>query len=741
MSGRRLGAQHFVGALLSAVLATAAVAHPVVGAFERFYAGVTDETRIVDGGLLLLNELNCVACHAAPETWRAQVPGRGRISLAGAGERWRGDAIGTFIATPHAVKAGTTMPQLGTGDPAEAKALAAYVGSIAPASPPKPKSFPTGSAPLGRRLFHAVGCVACHGAKEDGVGGSAGSAAVPIGLASHYERTALAAFLQNPLHTRPAGRMPATELTNAEASDLAAYLHELGSQPAATRTVALSGTTPSDAALVAHGRAQFVARNCAACHESGDGLAPRTAKPLAVLETEKGCLAPASAPASDAPRFELSEPQRRALAAALRRVQTTPVPAAQTAEQRVAAKFEQLNCYACHEWRGRGGVEATRTKFFTATDSAVESLGELGHLPPKLDSAGRKLTPAWLEKLLWGQGGGVRPYMTARMPRFGADAAGELGALLGEACRPAKPQEIDTSGSKGHQRFATGRTLLGTGGGGIGCVACHGLKGREPAGVRAINLTHTAQRLQPEYFKALLLDPQGVQPGTIMPPLFAGRKGAANEIESIWTYFKELDQSDVLPDGLAIAGSFELKPAEEGKPIVFRTFLEGAGTQAIAVGFPAGVHAAFDAFEVRWALAWQGGFLDAQSNWEERPMKPVKPLGEAKRVLATHLPLARLGSATDPWPTKFGAYAGYVFKGYRLATDGTPTFRYTIDELEVEDTVRPASDGRSLRRTLTLRGGKSAEANWYFRGLGPGLAPQPVVWRDGVAIIEETISL
>jgi hypothetical protein len=407
----------------------------------------------------------------------------------------------------------------------------------------------------------------------------------------------------------------------------------------------------------------------------------------------------------------------------------------------VTAKFEQLNCLACLEWRGRGGVEAGRTRFFTATDSAVESLGEIGHLPPKLDQAGRKLTAAWLEKLLAGTGGGVRPAMTARMPRFGAAAAGELVPLLEEACRPVRPQEIDTSGSLSHQRFATGRTLLGTGAGGLGCVSCHGLKQREPAGVRAVNLTHTAQRLRPEYFKALLLDPQGVQPGTVMPPLLAGRAGAAKEIESMWTYFKELDQSEVLPEGLAAAGSFELKPAAEGRPIVFRTFLEGAGTQAVAVGFPAGVHAAFDAAEVRWALAWRGRFLDAQSNWEERAMKPVKPLGEGRLMLPAHLPLARLDAATAAWPTTYGRAAGYVFKGYRLDAAGVPTFRYMVGGLEVEDTVRPTADGTGLRRTVTVRGGGAETGAWYFRGVTAAAVPRGAEWREGAAVFEETIAL
>jgi cytochrome c2 len=695
-------------------------AHPIVASYERFHS-TASESAGIEGGVLLLNELNCVACHAPPDAWRERLPGRGRIALNDVGSKLPEERMAEFIAAPAILKPGTTMPSVAK-PPADARSIAAYLAEFK--MPLVPPALPMGDATRGQQLFETIGCAACHAPPKT----ATSYPSVPIALASHYERNALIAFLKNPLHTRPGGRMPATEMTEAEACDVAAYLKP-GDVARAARAVGSEGDAQA-------GRARFVTLSCAACHDIGEPAPASVATPLDRVRVGQGCLA--SEPGATAADFSLNQSQRRALAAALGAIQSTPSPAKMTVEQRVTAKFEQLNCYACHEWRGRGGAEPARARFFTATDSAVESLGEIGHLPPKLDAAGRKLTPAWLQKLLWGGSGGVRPYMTARMPRYGEMAAGELVSLLGEACRPAQPQTIDTSGGQGHQRFATGRTLLGSGTGGIGCVACHGLKNREPSGVRTINLTHTAQRLQPEYFKALLLDPQGVQPGTIMPPLFAGRKAADKEIESIWTYFKELDQSDLLPDGLAVAGSFELKPQEDGRPIVFRTFLDGAGTQAIAVGFPAGAHAAFDAFEVRWALAWRGRFLDAQTNWEERPMKPIKPLGDMKRALPTHMPFARLREPTEPWPSKFGSYAGYVFKGYRLAPDGTPTFRYAIDELEIEDTLRPTADGAALLRRVVVRG-NGRHGSWYFRGSSGGISPQVLVWRDGVAVIEETI--
>ncbi len=713
---------HWLLALLFARVALAATP-PVVAGFERFHAGDQAPVPTAAGGLLLLNELNCVACHPAPTAWSEALPGRGKILLSGVGDRLTPEVIANFVRDPHAVKPGTLMPQIGGRSDAADRALVAYLVSL-PATAPQ-ASFPAGNAVRGQRLFESIGCIACHGTPDL----AATYPSVPIGLAPHYEHRALAAFLQDPLHLRPAGRMPSAELTSVEAADLAAFLG------AKSRTPPRATPTPAAApADIAAGRAEFAARQCMSCHDTGERHADRDTTPLVRLRPDQGCLA--DQPPAGAPRFNLNLPQKQALVAAVRRVQTEPSPATPTAAERVSARFDQLNCYACHEWRGRGGADAARAKFFTARGSVVESLGELGRIPPSLDHAGRKLTPAWLEKLLWGSGGGVRPYLSVRMPRFGREGSADLIPLLAEACRPDQPLAIDTSGGKGHQRFATGRTLLGTGPGGIGCVTCHGIRDREPQGIRAINLTHTAQRLQPEYFKALLLDPQKLQPGTIMPPLLAGRSAAEKEVESIWTYFKELDQSPLLPEGLAVAGSFELKPAEEKRVIVFRTFLEGAGTQAVAVGTPAGLHAAFDAFEVHWALAWRGRFVDAQSNWEERPMKPIKPLGTDVQRLSPHMPLAQLGAAGAPWPTAFGRQAEYSFKGYSLAADGLPTFRYTVAGMSVEDTLRPSADGTALQRRVVVRG--SGEG-WFFRGLAPASLPQPLVWKSGTAVFEETI--
>lgn len=122
------------------------------------------------------------------------------------------------------------------------------------------------------------------------------------------------------------------------------------------------------------------------------------------------------------------------------------------------------------------------------------------------------------------------------------------------------------------------------------------------------------------------------------------------------------------------AEDFELKPDVQKRVIVFRSFIEGAGSHAIGVGFPGGWNAAFDAKQCRWAIIWKGRFLDAMSNWQDRAMPPIKPLGSQVKML----------------PPATGVR---VFEGYKLDKSGVPTFLYRQDDRQVEDTLRPTKNG------------------------------------------------
>lgn len=130
--------------------------------------------------------------------------------------------------------------------------------------------------------------------------------------------------------------------------------------------------------------------------------------------------------------------------------------------------------------------------------------------------------------------------------------------------------------------------------------------------------------------------------------------------------------------------------------------MEGVGLRAIAVGFREGIHVAFDGGKSRFALAWKGRFMDAESTWSDRFSPLAAPLGEDVWRFPAGPALARLRSMEDEWPE--GGGAAPRFEGYRLDSDRVPVFRYSWDGVDVEDSIRPLADGSGWRRSMVLRG-------------------------------------
>ena len=102
-----------------AVVFSAEATPPRVPGFERFYTAplmTLDEEVIpvdpVTGGRLLLGELNCLSCHSASNEIKAVVSAKKAPLLDEIGQRARIDWLREYLAKPHSVKPGTTMPDV-----------------------------------------------------------------------------------------------------------------------------------------------------------------------------------------------------------------------------------------------------------------------------------------------------------------------------------------------------------------------------------------------------------------------------------------------------------------------------------------------------------------------------------------------------------------------------------------------------------------------------------------------------
>src|SRR5262249_22349937 len=138
--------------------------------------------------------------------------------------------------------------------------------------------------------------------------------------------------------------------------------------------------------------------------------------------------------------------------------------------------------------------------------------------------------------------------------------------------------------------------------------------------------------------------------------------------------------------------------------ILYRNFIAGAGTRAIAVGYPEKAHLAFDANDLRIALLWQGAFIDAGRHWTDRGGGFQGPLGDNILRLHAGAPFAVLARPQDAWPAGPSKALGWRFRGYQLTKDDRPTFLYEHGGLSVRDFPNPVAVGKEvgLRRRLSL---------------------------------------
>jgi mono/diheme cytochrome c family protein len=723
---------------------------PFVAGYDRFFQYSAEPPHV--GGALLLSELSCTACHSTDD---ANLKPKRGPRLDGAGLRLQTEWMRRYIANPHSEKPGTTMPDLLLAKSPEdtERAVRALVAFLSSQRKPFPELNSTAGNPIafefwkkgspdrGRTLYHQVGCVACHEPDAEFAAGLQPASdlenflaqlepdeirelglenatrpvrSVPHGnLIGKYTRQALTYFLLDPNETRPAGQMPNLKLKPDEAADVAAYL--LRGQAEDTQPTA----SAKDDRLIDEGSRLFVELRCVNCHDVTEPKPLHLAKPLAQLDidADRSCV---SSPREGLPHFGTSAAQVNSLRKTLAVVKS-PQPSEHPASEAVHFQMLQLNCYACHERENRGGIGPQRRGYFETVGHV--DLGDEGRLPPPLDGVGRKLTNAWFKKVLAGDGD-IRPHMFVRMPVFAATAVVRL---------PESFAMADTSGSQPGRDLRSsvelveaGRSLLD-----LGCVQCHPLRGEYLPGVLGVDLASIAARVQPLWFRDFLLNPAELKSRTRMPTFFPnGRSGVPTildgdvdrQIAAMWTYLKDIDRQ-ALPDRLASSKvhNFELIP--EDRPILLRTFMVGAGTQAIAVGFPTQVHVAFDAESVRFALAWRGRFIDAHGTWFDRFSPPAVPLGDDLVTLPAGAPLALLADTKENWPDTSGDESGYKFRGYRLDRDGTPTFLYRFDHYDVEDRLAPTSD-KQLARMLLIRKTKVVNDNhvlWFRVNAGKSL--------------------
>jgi mono/diheme cytochrome c family protein len=667
----------------------------------------------------------CTNCHVPSEAKRALIAQRPGPNLTEVGHRASAEWMRRWIAKPALMRGAPAMPRLfddSEQDQRDLDALVAFlVGTGTPAGGAVAKEEHVISA--GRELYHSIGCVACHGALESPAavfGDDFLSKETPAPFVLHsfgdlkgkWYPTALAAYLLEPQAVHPDGRMPSMDLTEGEADLLATYL--------LTRFGEATTAQAPNAELAKRGEQVFAERGCQACHALDDHeFEPFVAKDLDTVAARghrdpQGCLSREEWPG---PRYDFPAPALTRMFQGVLMAATNAKVAEDDVElDQLARRVYHLNCTGCHEIEGQGGVVDELQVYFTSLDENAD-LGDEGRFPPHLNDVGAKLTTSWFEKVLK-ESGRARPYLAVRMPQYGHHVDGFPELFAKKA--GVEPHSDTTWPPVDDEKTLLGRELMGAQA--MTCVNCHTFGDFPPVGTPGPDMTHFAERLRYEWWDEYIKDPAAKKPGTRMPGFMNGDKSAfenfaggdfQKQTDAMWAYFS-LGEFMPAPEGVGKRASLSLNVGDE--PRIFRSFLDGAGSRGIAVGFPVGIHYAYDAAGARLMQVWRGSFIDASGAWAGRGGNVTGGQGP---TLWEHPggPAFVFGAKPDAWPSETGRKAGYDYRGYRTGAEHGPVFQLRVGEVNVvEQNIPRANPEPYIERRFVFDGTQKGVPIWFRPG-------------------------
>jgi len=457
---------------------------------------------VLRNGRNLFATLHCIKCHSSPEKLTMPELAGDAPNLTDVGARLNAPWIARWIENPQSIRPSATMPQV-TTNPKDAQDIAAYLGTLG--SPKTPAVSPDDkSIAAGGRLFTQLGCIACH---------TPGNAASPdptrISLShvgAKFQPGALKEFLLKPEKNYAWIRMPDFHLTDAEATNLAAYLTKTSG------TVTSVTVIPGDPA---HGKTLFTSSGCLNCH-TGPGENSAKAPALAQI-TNSTWSQPCKAVKYNLASDELAALKTFGATGTASLAQDNPVEISQR-------MMTTLNCLACHSRDKTSDRLSQLGDEITAIESALPPFQEENtekyspdQARPNLTWTGEKLKTEWAEKFIAGNlSYKPRAWLKARMPAFPSRAKFIAEGLAAEHGLPANTAADPAPDSA---MIPLGQKLVGEIGG-FACIKCHGIAATAAKAAfeaPGINFAQVKDRLRKPYYLRWTRNPQRVEPGTRMP--------------------------------------------------------------------------------------------------------------------------------------------------------------------------------------------------------------------------------
>ncbi|MGJ8655182.1 MAG: c-type cytochrome [Akkermansiaceae bacterium] len=494
---------------------------------------------------------NCTSCHSADEKLSLPELAYHGPDMKGIGSRVSEKWLATWLASPHSVKPGTTMPAIVDGSTEggrkDAADMAAYLATLVGEKPAVVEAK-AGDAKQGGGHFHKLGCVACHTLPDQDYDAKTGRIALNR-ISDKYSQSSLTAFLLKPDKNHASIKMPDFGMSDDEAREIAAFIRSESEGKAPASNEFSKGDAARGAKLVA-------TNNCASCHSNlpnENGELPSFKSILGKSWADHGCVTVKTP--GKAPLLNMSDGDRDALEAfrshfAKDAVTTLSVASSVDFSER---QVEALNCVACHQ---RDELPSLLASLHSQSQHLTEGIPtdahhEVDQSRPSLTYIGEMLHSDYMEKMIDGKlETRPRPWLAMRMPAFHSRANLLTKGLAGQ--HGMAPSKVDTENLDA-AKIKVGKQLIGSTGG-FACVICHadgGAKALAAFEVEGVNFDQVARRLRTGYYHKWMENPQSITPTTKMPRYTTGNKSpfpvyeqdAEEQFESVMEYLKSLEKA------------------------------------------------------------------------------------------------------------------------------------------------------------------------------------------------------
>lgn len=500
----------------------------------------------------LVMKQNCIQCHTndiKDDTMLPELKEMGP-NMKGIGSRVSDQWLAQWLATPHKLKPGTSMPAFvdastkqGRKDAAD---MAAYLASLKGDQSPK-VAIKADDVKMGGNHFHQLGCVACHSLPNNAHDEALGN--IPLNNTNNkYTPESLVSFLKKPNKHHKAIKMPDFQLSDDEARQLAAYVHKAseGKQTAPVENIGKGDVTRGKQLITQH--------NCASCHEglpSGGGELPDFSSILGKSWAKHG------GHGNKSPKLNISEDESKLLeayrvAVAGDSVDVNSTLTSQSSHDYSERQFTALNCASCHSRDDQPSLLASlhsKSEYLTK-GIPQDANHKVDQSRPHMTYIGEMLHTDYLQGMLDGTvSPRPRPWLAMRMPAFESRAAllaKGLTAQHGLAPSKADFKNID------EQKAKIGEKIIGANGG-FACTICHAngdAKALAAFEVEGINFDQVGKRLRKGFYHQWMDDPTTITPTTKMPRYTTNNKSplpdydndANKQFDAVYEYLRSISK-------------------------------------------------------------------------------------------------------------------------------------------------------------------------------------------------------